>query len=353
MTSPVDNLEYPGMTVEQENDFLGLLDCLLDPLFMVSAEDGVIIYCNTAALQWQGCNRSDLIGQPFVMLLAESETLSREDLIAQIRIRGHVFAEQTFLLRNGLTVRADLSASVHRWAGQDRIAVHLRDAEQRIAAQRMELQLREAEARQRTVAELNHEINNPLQALLMRPGTDSDETAKGHIERIATILRTLQNTRVGGDPVKRAADAGHSEQPLKCADAGRILVADDFDTIREMLGLMLRRKLPGVQVDLAADGEQAVALFKKWHPAVIVLDFMMPKKTGEVVFAEIKAFCGEQNWEQPRIVFCTGYALPTALEAEVEAVGSHHLCLFKPVEPAKLVNTIISLVALSKEEVGN
>ena len=335
--------------------FFGLLDCLLDPMFIVSAEDATIIHCNSAALTWQGCQRSDLVGHPFNIFLAEPKDASREDLLAQIRVRGHVFVEQNFVLRNGETVRADLSASVHHWAGQDWIAVHLRDAEQRIAAQKMECQLREAAARERTVAQLNHEINNPLQALLMRTDGDSDDTIRDPVERIAVVLRKLQEEQ--GDQVSstsavEAAGPLPDKSSIEKTNVQRVLIVDDYDMIRRMLGIMVGRKLPGVQVDLAADGEEAVELFKKGHPAVVVLDIMMPKRNGDVVFEEMKAFCQQQHWEEPRVVFCTGYTLPPAVRAEVEGPGSRHLCIFKPVEPAKLVKTVALLLADIEAERG-
>jgi CheY-like chemotaxis protein len=309
--------------------FFGLLDCLLDPMFIVSAEDATIIHCNSAALTWQGCQSSDLVGHPFNIFLAEPKDASREDLLAQIR--------------------------VHHWAGQDWIAVHLRDAEQRIAAQKMECQLREAAARERTVAQLNHEINNPLQALLMRTEGDSDDTIRDPVERIAVVLRKLQEEQ--GDQVSstsavEAAGPLPDKSSIEKTNVQRVLIVDDYDMIRRMLGIMVGRKLPGVQVDLAADGEEAVELFKKGHPAVVVLDIMMPKRNGDIVFEEMKAFCQQQHWEEPRVVFCTGYTLPPAVRAEVEGPGSRHLCIFKPVEPAKLVKTVALLLADIEAERG-
>ena len=348
MTTPNDDRPNPPRPLDdRESDVLGMLDCLLDPFFLVSAEDGTIFHCNAAALRWQGCTRSALVGQPFRALFADGDGGSREDLLAQVRVHGHVFTEQVFRLSGGRTVRADLSAAMQKWAGREWIAVHLRDAGPRIAAQSLEYQLREAAARERTIAELNHEINNPLQALLLRTATYPDAAVKKHVDEIAAVLKNLHKEQADAPDGSRVAGPGAARpdgQPGRTADIGRILIADDYDTIRRSLGMMLRGALPGVQVDLAADGEEAVALFKQRHPAVMLLDIMLPKKRGETVFEELRAFCRQERWEEPRIVFCTGYTPPETVRLAVEEPGGRHVCLLKPVPPAKLVSTVVDLV---------
>lgn len=58
----------------------------------------------------------------------------------------------------------------------------------------------------------------------------------------------------------------------------RILVVDDEPNIREVVELYLKRE--GFQVDVAADGEAALAIIDKNPPDLIVLDLMLPKIGG-------------------------------------------------------------------------
>ena len=58
----------------------------------------------------------------------------------------------------------------------------------------------------------------------------------------------------------------------------RILVVDDEPNIREVVGLYLKRE--GFEVDVAADGEEALTIIERAPPDLVVLDLMMPKLGG-------------------------------------------------------------------------
>jgi CheY-like chemotaxis protein len=67
----------------------------------------------------------------------------------------------------------------------------------------------------------------------------------------------------------------------------KILIADDNRAITEVLKLNF--ELLGYEVQVASDGEEAQAKFKRFHPHLLILDVMMPKKNGYQVCQEIKA----------------------------------------------------------------
>src|SRR5574344_1501580 len=66
----------------------------------------------------------------------------------------------------------------------------------------------------------------------------------------------------------------------------RILVADDEASIRRILETRL--KMVGFDVVVAADGEEAIAMFNKTNTDLVVLDVMMPKIDGYGVTREIR-----------------------------------------------------------------
>ena len=68
--------------------------------------------------------------------------------------------------------------------------------------------------------------------------------------------------------------------------AKKILVVDDDRHIREVVQFALEKA--GLEVIEAGDGQQAVALFKKSTPALIVLDITMPEMDGLAVCREIR-----------------------------------------------------------------
>lgn len=66
----------------------------------------------------------------------------------------------------------------------------------------------------------------------------------------------------------------------------KILVVDDEASIRRILETRLG--MIGYEIITAADGEEAVAMFNKHNPDLIVLDVMMPKLDGYGVTREVR-----------------------------------------------------------------
>ena len=82
------------------------------------------------------------------------------------------------------------------------------------------------------------------------------------------------------------------------ANAGRgekILIVDDEASIRRILET--RFKMLGYEIGTAADGEEAIELFNKFSPDLVILDIMMPKMDGYGVTKEIR-----KNHETPIII---------------------------------------------------
>src|SRR5918992_6072126 len=67
----------------------------------------------------------------------------------------------------------------------------------------------------------------------------------------------------------------------------QILVVDDEPAVRDSLDRALR--LEGYQVDLAADGAQALQMLGDGSPDAVVLDLMMPRVDGLEVCRRMRA----------------------------------------------------------------
>ena len=68
--------------------------------------------------------------------------------------------------------------------------------------------------------------------------------------------------------------------------AKKILVVEDTKSIREIVAFMLRSK--GYEIEESGDGQDAEAKVRKAPPDLIVLDAMLPKKTGFDVCQSLK-----------------------------------------------------------------
>jgi two-component system, OmpR family, alkaline phosphatase synthesis response regulator PhoP len=67
----------------------------------------------------------------------------------------------------------------------------------------------------------------------------------------------------------------------------KILIADDEPNILISLEFLMRRE--GYEVHLARDGQEALDALRREHPALLLLDVMMPRKNGFEVCAELRA----------------------------------------------------------------
>jgi DNA-binding response OmpR family regulator len=67
----------------------------------------------------------------------------------------------------------------------------------------------------------------------------------------------------------------------------QVLIADDEPNIVISLEYLMKRE--GYAVQVARDGEEALAAIRRWRPALVLLDVMMPRKTGLEVLAAVRA----------------------------------------------------------------
>ena len=97
------------------------------------------------------------------------------------------------------------------------------------------------------------------------------------------------------------------EVPLPPCGTETILVAEDEQMVRELAVRILQRA--GYTVLAAADGEEAFRTFeaKRETIALVILDAVMPKLTGQEVYRRIHDVA-----PQTRVIFCSGYDPGTA-----------------------------------------
>ena len=93
---------------------------------------------------------------------------------------------------------------------------------------------------------------------------------------------------------------------------GKILVVDDEEGVRAMLGLVLRRE--GYEVVEAADGETAVELAVQEQPDAVMMDIRMPKMDGMAAFRAMR-----QQQVNAVVILMTAFA---AVDTAVEAMKS-------------------------------
>lgn len=88
-------------------------------------------------------------------------------------------------------------------------------------------------------------------------------------------------------------------QELK--DKKILLVDDDPDVVA---ALRLALADTGAAVDVAADGNTAVEKNTATHPDLVILDMMLPKRSGFLVLESIKQ--GKKKTDRPLVIMITG-----------------------------------------------
>lgn len=68
----------------------------------------------------------------------------------------------------------------------------------------------------------------------------------------------------------------------------RVLLVDDHDDLRAMLGLLLERKR-GYAVETASSGRQALDVAQRFCPHLVISDIAMPEMDGIQMLSEMKA----------------------------------------------------------------
>jgi len=123
----------------------------------------------------------------------------------------------------------------------------------------------------------------------------------------------------------------------------RVLVADDDQSIRQLVSTIVRRE--SFTVDAAADGLEAIELLKKHEYAVVLLDLMMPRLDG---FGVIQWLKQNPPLIKPIVIVITAYADQRFKEVDSELVSG---VLRKPFEVAELGDLVRACVNGFTEEV--
>ena len=109
----------------------------------------------------------------------------------------------------------------------------------------------------------------------------------------------------------------------------KILIADDGEDIRELIHVTLEDE--GYDLSEAVDGNQALEKARAIKPDLIILDVMMPGKTGYAVCEELKKDPATKNIF---ILFLTARGSPISQNTANQSGGDAYMT--KPFEPAEL-----------------
>lgn len=106
-----------------------------------------------------------------------------------------------------------------------------------------------------------------------------------------------------------------------------VLVVDDSQYNVTLLTAILRKK--GVNVLTAKDGDEAMVQFKKVPPDLVLLDFMMPKRSGVEILGEMKEI-------DPKVIAIIVTSLTSTEDVKKAKEAGASGYIVKPFEPEKI-----------------
>jgi two-component system alkaline phosphatase synthesis response regulator PhoP len=127
----------------------------------------------------------------------------------------------------------------------------------------------------------------------------------------------------------------------------QILIADDEPDILEIVSYNLGKE--GYKIFTAKDGNEAIEKAKQINPELIILDIMMPKKTGVEVCQILRS---QPAFQDTLIIFLTALSDEESQIKGLETGADDYVS--KPISPKVLVSRVNALFrrVFSKEDNG-
>lgn len=127
----------------------------------------------------------------------------------------------------------------------------------------------------------------------------------------------------------------------------KVLTADDEHQVREIIATMLQEN---DYIPLQAkNGEEAMKVIREDTPDLIILDVLMPEKSGIKLYRELKT---NASLKKIPVVICSGIARRTFLRTHAvptklgqESIPAPEAYMEKPVKPEALAKVIKKLLA--------
>lgn len=168
------------------------------------------------------------------------------------------------------------------------------------------------------------------------------EPGRGSTFFFSVLLEALpgpgaEGYEAAGRDLVEAGDGDEGDEPL----SGRILVAEDFPTQRQMIAALLTAQ--GCEVMGAANGKEAVELFARGGVDMVLLDMQMPVMDGVETARRMRDIEEQGGGTRVPIIALTGDVLTVTRETALEAGMDGYLR--KPVKAADLYATVAAGLA--------
>lgn len=140
-------------------------------------------------------------------------------------------------------------------------------------------------------------------------------------------------------PPATSLTEGDASETTRCLEGRHVLVVEDEEDAREIVGVMLRRA--GAHVAEAGSAAEALDALRHDHIDVVLCDIGLPDEDGHALMRHVRQLPAAEGGDVPAIAF-TAYARPEDRDRALEAGFQLHLA--KP-GPADLPEVVARVVA--------
>ena len=120
--------------------------------------------------------------------------------------------------------------------------------------------------------------------------------------------------------------------------AKKILIVDDEDDVRELVHVTLEDE--GFDIYEASEGNEALAKAKEFKPDLIILDVMIPGKTGYEVCEELKK---DPDTKNTYVLFLSARGKAASVMTAKTKGGDEFMT--KPFEPKELREKVLKVLS--------
>jgi PAS domain S-box-containing protein len=170
-------------------------------------------------------------------------------------------------------------------------------------------------------------------------GAESEGLGKGSSFTVDLPLAQERRDPARAEERRREVERRHSRSGVVRLDGVHVLLVEDDDDSRKLLGTMLKRY--GARVTSTKSAKEALSVFDNELPDVMISDIGMPDEDGYELIRKLRSTPPDRGGLTPAIAL-TGYASRKDRERALSAGYQKHMA--KPIEQADMISAIASMV---------
>src|SRR5688572_19603015 len=168
---------------------------------------------------------------------------------------------------------------------------------------------------------------------------ESEGLGKGSVFSVDLPMGQERRDPARAEERRREVERRRSRSGVVRLDGLHVLLVEDDDDSRKLLGTMLKRY--GARVTSTKSAAEALEVFSHEVPDVMISDIGMPEEDGYELIRKLRELPVDKGGTTPAIAL-TGYA--SRKDREHALAAGYHKHMAKPIEQAEIIAAIASLV---------